>query len=166
MIRILLSLVRSFSFPCCVTLSIPLFSLFLPSFVLSRSRSLTDDFQDSSRCFARFCLFLSLLLMMASPSDSSLQFFQRATPIQWSYVLSNYKEVLKLKAHATRGNKKNGPEELIKLDTWYVLFLIPLFSCLSLSLLTFNFTHFPPQSKLYSNYSIRSLPALRPFLAS
>ena len=55
---------------------------------------------------------------MASPADSSLQFFQKATPCQWSYILSHYKECLRLKAHQVRGTKKNGPEEMIKLDTW------------------------------------------------
>lgn len=54
---------------------------------------------------------------MADVSDSSLAFFQKATNEQWSYVLSLYKDVLKLKA-AQRSSKKGGPEELIKLDTW------------------------------------------------
>jgi len=56
---------------------------------------------------------------MAEPNDSSLQFFQKATPRQWIYILSHYKEVLQLHAVKTRGAKKNGPEELVKLDTWY-----------------------------------------------
>lgn len=55
---------------------------------------------------------------MAEPNDSSLQFFQKATPRQWIYILSHYKEVLQLHAVKTRGAKKNGPEELVKLDTW------------------------------------------------
>ncbi|KAL3199523.1 hypothetical protein MRX96_013847 [Rhipicephalus microplus] len=54
---------------------------------------------------------------MAEPSDTTLTFFTKATPSQWSYVLSMYKEVLKQKA-ALR-TKKGGPEELIKLDAWY-----------------------------------------------
>ncbi|XP_065283805.1 uncharacterized protein Amun [Dermacentor albipictus] len=54
---------------------------------------------------------------MAEPSDTTLTFFTKATPSQWSYVLSLYKEVLKQKA-ALR-TKKGGPEELIKLDAWY-----------------------------------------------
>jgi len=56
---------------------------------------------------------------MADPSDSSLQFFSKATPCQWEFVLSLYKDVLRLKAQSTRGNKKGGPEELIKLDNWF-----------------------------------------------
>lgn len=56
---------------------------------------------------------------MAEPNDSSLAFFTKATPKQWSYVLSLYKDVLRIKA-AERSSKKGGPEELIKLDTWYV----------------------------------------------
>jgi len=55
---------------------------------------------------------------MADPNDSSLQFFSKATPPQWSYVLQLYSEVLRLKAQE-RSNRKGGPEELIKLDTWY-----------------------------------------------
>ncbi|XP_013786904.1 uncharacterized protein LOC106470874 [Limulus polyphemus] len=54
---------------------------------------------------------------MADINDSSLVFFMRATPGQWNYALSLYKEVLKLKA-AKRTSKK-GPEELINLDNWY-----------------------------------------------
>ncbi|CAN8003406.1 unnamed protein product [Ixodes hexagonus] len=53
---------------------------------------------------------------MAEASDTTLTFFSKATPNQWSYVLSLYKEVLKQKA-ALR-TKKGGPEELIKLDAW------------------------------------------------
>ncbi|CAN8008479.1 unnamed protein product [Ixodes pacificus] len=54
---------------------------------------------------------------MAEANDTTLTFFSKATPNQWSYVLSLYKEVLKQKA-ALR-TKKGGPEELIKLDAWY-----------------------------------------------
>ena len=54
---------------------------------------------------------------MAEPIDSSLAFFSKATPKQWSYVLSLYKDVLRVKAEQ-RASKKGGPEELIKLDTW------------------------------------------------
>lgn len=54
---------------------------------------------------------------MADPSDTSLSFYTKATPAQWSYVLSKYQEVLKLKAAQRR--KKGGPEELIRLDAWY-----------------------------------------------
>ncbi|RWS10509.1 uncharacterized protein B4U79_14800 [Dinothrombium tinctorium] len=56
---------------------------------------------------------------MADKSDSSLVFFQKATAAQWSYVLSRYKDVLKAKAQQTRGSKKGGPQELIKIDNWY-----------------------------------------------
>ena len=55
---------------------------------------------------------------MATPSDSSLQFFQKATAPQWAFVLSHYKDVLRLHAHKSRGFRKNGPEELIRLDNW------------------------------------------------
>jgi hypothetical protein len=55
---------------------------------------------------------------MAEPNDSSLAFFSKATAKQWSYILSLYKDVLKLKAEQ-RSTKKGGPEELIKLDTWF-----------------------------------------------
>ncbi|XP_013773319.1 uncharacterized protein LOC106458357 [Limulus polyphemus] len=58
-----------------------------------------------------------MLETMADVNDSSLVFFMKATPAQWDYALSLYKEVLKLKA-AKRTTKK-GPEELINLDTWY-----------------------------------------------
>ncbi|UYV75714.1 hypothetical protein LAZ67_13001075, partial [Cordylochernes scorpioides] len=54
---------------------------------------------------------------MALPNDSSLTFYTKATPNQWTYVLSLYNDVLSLKA-ATR-KKKGGPEELIRLDNWY-----------------------------------------------
>lgn len=56
--------------------------------------------------------------VMANSSDSSLTFFQKGSPNQWLWVLSKYSEVLRLKAYATRSHKKNGPEELLKLDSW------------------------------------------------
>lgn len=56
---------------------------------------------------------------MAEPKDSSLQFFQKASPCQWSYLLTHYKEMMKMHAQKTRGFKKNGPEELVKLDNWF-----------------------------------------------
>ncbi|RWS31609.1 uncharacterized protein B4U80_04609 [Leptotrombidium deliense] len=56
---------------------------------------------------------------MADKSDSSLIFFQKATSGQWLYMLSKYKDVLKVKAQQTRGSRKGGPQELIKIDTWY-----------------------------------------------
>lgn len=54
---------------------------------------------------------------MAEATDSGPVFFTKATPEQWLFVLSQYKEVLKERA-AERKNKKGGPEELIRLDTW------------------------------------------------
>ncbi|GBL86448.1 hypothetical protein AVEN_164604-1 [Araneus ventricosus] len=54
---------------------------------------------------------------MATATDSGPVFFTKATPEQWTYVLSQYKEVLKQKA--AQRTKKGGPEELIRLDTWY-----------------------------------------------
>ncbi|GFQ81035.1 uncharacterized protein TNCT_550621 [Trichonephila clavata] len=54
---------------------------------------------------------------MAQATDSGPVFFTKATPEQWTYVLSQYKEVLKEKA--AKRTKKGGPEELIRLDTWY-----------------------------------------------
>ncbi|XP_054712255.1 uncharacterized protein LOC129221904 [Uloborus diversus] len=54
---------------------------------------------------------------MAEATDSGPVFFTKATPEQWSYVLSQYKEVLK--ERAAKRTKKGGPEELIRLDTWY-----------------------------------------------
>lgn len=54
---------------------------------------------------------------MAESTDTGPAFFTKATPEQWSYVLSQYKEVLK--ARAALRTKKGGPEELIRLDTWY-----------------------------------------------
>ncbi|CAG2101048.1 unnamed protein product [Medioppia subpectinata] len=55
---------------------------------------------------------------MAEPNDSSLAFFSKATPKQWSYIWAKYSEVLSLKAEE-RNRKKGGPQELIKLDNWY-----------------------------------------------
>lgn len=55
---------------------------------------------------------------MADPNDTSLQFFSKGTPPQFTFLLSLYKDVLRLKAQETRGNKKGGAEELIKLDNW------------------------------------------------
>lgn len=55
---------------------------------------------------------------MAEATDSGPVFFTKATPEQWLFVLSQYKEVLKERA-AARRTKKGGPEELIRLDTWY-----------------------------------------------
>jgi hypothetical protein len=66
---------------------------------------------------------------MAEPNDSSLAFFSKATAKQWSYILSLYKDVLKLKAEQ-RSTKKGGPEELIKLDTWYVRRYIYIYLCI------------------------------------
>ena len=58
---------------------------------------------------------------MASISDTTLSFFAKATPEQWSYVLSVYRDVFKVHAEQTRGARKNGPADLIKLDIWYAL---------------------------------------------
>lgn len=55
---------------------------------------------------------------MATVNDSSIKFFSKATSNQWLYVLSQYKEVFKIRAQATRGSKKSGPQEAIKLDNW------------------------------------------------
>lgn len=55
---------------------------------------------------------------MAEATDSGPMFFSKATPEQWSFVLSQYKEVLKERAATSRKSKKGGPEELIRLDTW------------------------------------------------
>ncbi|UYV60441.1 hypothetical protein LAZ67_1001168 [Cordylochernes scorpioides] len=54
---------------------------------------------------------------MAEPSQSGLSFFKKATPPQWNYIYSIYKEVLKLKA--AQSTRKGGAEELIRLDNWY-----------------------------------------------
>jgi len=56
---------------------------------------------------------------MATTLDSPLTFFTKATPEQFAYVLSKYREVFSLHAQETRSAKKNGPAELIKLDNWY-----------------------------------------------
>lgn len=58
---------------------------------------------------------------MARPEDNSLQFFAKASPAQWSYLLGQYKEVFKTHAETTRGVGKKGTMELIKLDNWYLL---------------------------------------------
>lgn len=55
---------------------------------------------------------------MATSSDSTLQFYSKASPCQWSYLLAIYKDVMYLKAQQNRGARKGGPEELMKLDTW------------------------------------------------
>ncbi|KFM68569.1 hypothetical protein X975_08674, partial [Stegodyphus mimosarum] len=54
---------------------------------------------------------------MATVNDTTLEFFTKATPAQWSYVFSKYKEALKAKA--ARRTKKGGPDELIRMDAWY-----------------------------------------------
>ncbi|KAG8182532.1 hypothetical protein JTE90_002066 [Oedothorax gibbosus] len=54
---------------------------------------------------------------MATISDTTLEFFSKATAEQWSYMFSKYKDALKAKA--ARRTKKGGPEELIRMDTWY-----------------------------------------------
>ena len=81
---------------------------------------------------------------MADKKDSSLVFFSKATSNQWSYVLSLYSEVLKVRAQQTRGTKKGGPQELIKLDNWLVNFLFLFINHFFLSfflLLFFSFTY-------------------------
>lgn len=55
---------------------------------------------------------------MASVSDTTLNFFNKAKPEQWSYVLNLYRDVFKKHAESTRGSRKNGVAELIKLDIW------------------------------------------------
>ena len=62
---------------------------------------------------------------MASITDTSLTFFSKATPSQWSFVLNLYRDVFKTHAEQTRGSRKNGPADLIKLDIWYVCLLLP-----------------------------------------
>ncbi|GBM21549.1 hypothetical protein AVEN_85359-1 [Araneus ventricosus] len=54
---------------------------------------------------------------MASINDTTLEFFTKATPAQWSYMFNKYKDTLKAKA--AKRTKKGGPEELIRLDSWY-----------------------------------------------
>lgn len=54
---------------------------------------------------------------MATISDTTLEFFTKATAEQWSYIFSKYKDALKAKA--ARRTKKGGPEELIRMDAWY-----------------------------------------------
>nr|XP_027197287.1 uncharacterized protein LOC113791681 [Dermatophagoides pteronyssinus] len=55
---------------------------------------------------------------MVEPSDSSLAFFQKASPKQWRFVYELRRDAIKLKADQ-RSFKKGGPEEFIKLDTWF-----------------------------------------------
>lgn len=54
---------------------------------------------------------------MVEPTDSSLAFFQKASPNQWRFVYELRRDAIKLKADQ-RSSKKGGPEEFIKLDTW------------------------------------------------
>lgn len=56
---------------------------------------------------------------MATLLDSPVTFFTKATPEQFAFVLGKYREIFKVHAQETRGAKKNGPAELIKLDNWY-----------------------------------------------
>jgi len=56
---------------------------------------------------------------MASLLDSPMNFFTKASPEQFNFVLSQYREIFKVHAQETRSAKKNGPAELIKLDNWY-----------------------------------------------
>lgn len=51
---------------------------------------------------------------MATTNDTTLEFFSKATPAQWSYVFTKYKDALKAKA--ARRAKKG--DELIRLDAW------------------------------------------------
>ncbi|CAL1282344.1 unnamed protein product [Larinioides sclopetarius] len=55
---------------------------------------------------------------MASINDTTLEFFTKATPAQWSYIFNKYKDALKAKA--AKRTKKGGPEELIRMDSWYL----------------------------------------------
>ena len=55
---------------------------------------------------------------MAEPTDSSLAFFTKGTPKQWAYVYNQRASAIRAKADHTRGSKKGGPEEFIKLDNW------------------------------------------------
>ncbi|XP_022711712.1 uncharacterized protein YMR317W-like [Varroa jacobsoni] len=54
---------------------------------------------------------------MAHSSDSTIQFFKKASPEQWTYLLSCYKEAVGAKAQLR--TKKGGPEQYLKLDAWY-----------------------------------------------
>ncbi|XP_015924308.1 uncharacterized protein [Parasteatoda tepidariorum] len=54
---------------------------------------------------------------MATASDTTLEFFTKASPAQWTYIFTKYKDVLKAKA--AKRTKKGGPEELIRMDAWY-----------------------------------------------
>jgi len=56
---------------------------------------------------------------MATLLDSPLVFFAKATPEQFAYVLGQYRKIFDMHAQETRGAKKNGPAELIKLDNWF-----------------------------------------------
>lgn len=51
---------------------------------------------------------------MATINDTTLEFFSKATPAQWSFIFSKYKDALKVKA--ARRAKKG--DELIRLDSW------------------------------------------------
>lgn len=51
---------------------------------------------------------------MATTKDTTLEFFSKATPAQWSFVYSKYKDALKAKA--ARRVKKG--DELIRIDAW------------------------------------------------
>lgn len=53
---------------------------------------------------------------MANCGDSTIQFFKKASPEQWTYLLSCYKEAVGAKAQLR--TKKGGPEQYLKLDTW------------------------------------------------
>ncbi|XP_053211882.1 putative uncharacterized protein DDB_G0282133 [Panonychus citri] len=57
--------------------------------------------------------------MAASINDSTVKFFSKANCDQWLFVLSQYKQVFKIRAQVTRGSKKSGPQDAIKLDDWY-----------------------------------------------
>jgi len=54
---------------------------------------------------------------MANRNDSTIQFFKKASPQQWSYLLTCYKDAVDAKAQLR--TKKGGPEQYVKLDTWY-----------------------------------------------
>ncbi|XP_003743388.1 uncharacterized protein LOC100898987 [Galendromus occidentalis] len=54
---------------------------------------------------------------MASSNDSTIQFFKKASPDQWTYLLACYKDAVGAKAQ--QRTKKGGPEQYLKLDTWY-----------------------------------------------
>lgn len=52
---------------------------------------------------------------MANGNDSTTKFFLNGNARQFDYVLKLYPQVLSMKAE-----EKKKPEELIKLDEWYV----------------------------------------------